>query len=113
MKLADQLREARKTARLSTTALAKEIGVSQSLVSGVENELHGTRIEVLERWADRCGYSVTLTPKTELPGEGRLSDEESALVHRFAFMVSSMDPGVRTTIDAMLTALELQRQTSK
>lgn len=65
MGILDQLREAIRTSGRSRYVLARETGVSQTLLSRLMSGKRGVSVETLELLAHELGYEVKLQAKSE------------------------------------------------
>lgn len=112
MGIRDELRSARLNEQLSTYALAKLVGVSQSTISSVENGLHGARLDVLETWADALGGRVAFVQEDDemRVAASTLGRDDRRLVLELISLLPTMDPSVKGTIEAMLKMLRLNKR---
>ena len=85
--LGPQLRALRQRAGLRQTELASVIGVSQSLISQVENGKEATTTDVLARWIDACAGDVVIEDADSLAlraALARMDQEDCDLLVRIA-----------------------------
>ncbi len=61
--LIGELREIRKSQRLSQDAVGAAIGKVATAMTAYESGQHSPKIDTLCQWADTLGYDVVLKPK--------------------------------------------------
>jgi predicted transcriptional regulator len=81
-----QLRRARREQKISGQALADAVGVSQSMVSLIENGGGDTMFRNVVAMADHLGFEVALQPR----GGSSLTEAQAALVQLMADTVAHL-----------------------
>jgi predicted transcriptional regulator len=101
-----QLRALRQRANLRQTELADRIGVSQSLVSQVENGKEATTTEVVSRWVDACGGDLIIEGADTASVRSAIAAMEPEDVQLLLRIARSLPSAPKSAKGAMTLAFE-------
>jgi len=109
MELGALLRKLRKEAGLTQEELARALDINQSSISFIERDERATTTRVLSRWAEVCGYRLTLVGPAQAPlmeAAESLAPADLDLVTQLARVASRLQPEMRQLLHGVLQNIE-------